>query len=345
MPDDTNQHMGTFRNQLNLTNVTLPETLTKIGAYAFFGCKSLTNINFPSAIASIGNSAFYNCTSLVINDLSLPNLTSLGQNAFYGVKIKKISNLGKMTALPTATTNTQNFGSKSVLEEFVIPSGITTLPSYTFYGYKTLASIHPEGSTSAFDLGDITSIGESCFNGCTGLTETPDLTKIKTIGDSAFEGVSKINFGDLILPNLTSIGIRAFYLGGAGLRRILDLGSITTLQANDATSVNGTFVRCSALELAILPSTLTTMGTSWQPFVNCTKLSTMIIRAETPPSLGRWFALGQHVSSSLKIYVPDISVEAYKSATNWTSHSSIIFPITQLETDNAELYAEISQYL
>ena len=194
-------------------------------------------------------------------------------------------------------------------------------------------------------MGDITSIGESCFNGCTGLTETPDLTKIKTIGDYAFEGVSKINFGDLILPNLTSIGIRAFHLGGAGLRRILDLGSITTLQADNRTNANGTFVKCSALELAILPSTLTTMGTSWQPFVDCPKLSTMIIRAETPPSLGSKFALGHHVSSSLKIYVPDVSVEAYKSATNWTSHSSIIFPITQLETDNPTLYAEISQYL
>lgn len=149
----------------------------------------------------------------------------------------------------------------------------------------------------------------------------------------------------MILSNLTIIGQRAFYLSGAGLRRILDLGQITTLPANNGTNVNGTFVYCSKLELAILPSTLTTMGTSASPFIGCTKLSTMIIRAETPPSLGSKFGLGQHVSWSLKIYVPDGSVEAYKTATNWASHASIIFPISQLVTDNAELYNEISQYL
>ena len=71
----------------------------------------------------------------------------------------------------------------------------------------------------------------------------------------------------------------------------------------------------------------------------------MIVKAETPPSLGGKFERGFHVSSSLHIYVPDGSVEAYKTATNWASHASIIFPISQLISDNAELYNEISQYL
>lgn len=336
---------GTFNGCTSLIEFVCPETVTSIGQNAFRGCKSLSSFNMPTALTKLAEEAFCNCTSLVIEDLSLPNLTSLGQNAFYRVKIKKISNLGNIKKLPTATPSTQNFGSKSVLEEFVIPSGVTILPSNTFYGYNVLASIHPEDSTSAFDLGDAIEIGENCFRNCTGLTGTPDLTKIEKIWNFAFEGAQNIAFGDLILPNLTTIGIRAFNLNGAGLRRILDLGQITTLPANNGTNVNGTFVSCSKLELAILPSTLTTMGTSWQPFINCHKLSTMIIRAETPPSLGSKFELGYHVSSSLKIYVPDASVEAYKSATNWASHASIIFPITQLVTDNAELYNEISQYL
>lgn len=139
-------------------------------------------------------------------------------------------------------------------------------------------------------------IGRECFSGCSKLTSINIPQGVEQILDLAFEGASKINFGDLILPNLTTIGQRAFYLNGAGLRRILDLGQITTLPANNGNNVNGIFVYCSELELAILPSTLTTMGTSASPFIGCTKLSTMILKAEIPPSLGVKFALGQHVS-------------------------------------------------
>lgn len=422
------------------TTITTFEELKEFGVTSlwesvFNGCTSLTKIDL-SKIISIGSSAFYNCTSLEIEDLSLPNLTSLGVNAFNGVKIKKISSLGKLQKLPAADTNeVKNYGSVETLLEVTLPDTITIIPANSFYGYKYIERVVarnvevingnafngcillndinlqnvktiglaafqnckldgelslPNASgdigfrafagtkiTSVTTLGSITSlcsstawdgngygvfqkctelqsvvlpetlkiIGRSCFNGCSKLTSINIPQGVEKILDNAFEGSSKINFGDLILPNLTSIGIRAFFLSSTGLRRILDLGHITTLPANNGTGASGTFVNCSALELAILPSTLTTMGTSRQPFIGCPKLSTMILKAETPPSLGSKFALGQHVSSSLKIYVPDASVESYKSATNWVSHASIIFPISQLDTDNAELYAEISQYL
>lgn len=81
IPDDTNQYQGTFRNQLNLTDVILPETLTKIGKRAFSGCKSLANINFPLALASIGDNAFNGCSSM--KSIELPStMTSIGANAF-----------------------------------------------------------------------------------------------------------------------------------------------------------------------------------------------------------------------------------------------------------------------
>ena len=82
-----------------LTNVTLPSSLITIKANAFNGCTALTNITFPTSLVTIGKNAFYNCTSLAIEDLSLPNLETLGSGAFNRVKISKISNLGKITAI------------------------------------------------------------------------------------------------------------------------------------------------------------------------------------------------------------------------------------------------------
>lgn len=329
---------GTPIEYANLSNV------KSIGIWCFAQCTSLTDIVSLERVTTIGEAAFKGCTALEIPELTMPNLTTIGDDAFDGVKVRKINGFGKMTSVAMRKGSNSRWGSKIYLTEVVLNNELVTIGSFAFYGYSKITSIHPQGSIKTFDLGNVTKIGNYAFQGCTGLTGTPDLTKITTIGDKAFESCNNVDFGDLILPNLTGIGLRAFYCS-KGPRRILDLGSITTLQANNGTSVNGTFVYNSNLTLAILPKTLTTMGTSWQPFIGCTKLSTMILLAETPPSLGSKFVLGQHVSSALKIYVPENSVEAYKTATNWSWHASIIFPISQLETDNAELYEEILIYI
>ena len=64
---------------------------------AFQSCSNLTTINLPETITTIGGAAFWECYSLVIDDLSLPNLTTLMDCAFRSTKIKKVSNLGNIT--------------------------------------------------------------------------------------------------------------------------------------------------------------------------------------------------------------------------------------------------------
>lgn len=180
-----------FKNCVNL--VTVDMSLQKIAAYSFYGCTSLKNIDLSNVI-SLGQNAFYNCTSLEIDDLQLPNLETLGQNAFYGVKIKKISNLGKITSLPTASSSSQNFGDKSVLEEVVLPSGVTSIPNYMCMGYTNTVIIAPK---------TITTIGEGAFNN-TGY------------------------FNDIDFPNLSTI--KAYAYRNTKISKILNLGVITNIQ-------------------------------------------------------------------------------------------------------------------
>jgi len=66
---------------LDISSVTLPDSVTGIGDYAFAGCLDLTNITLGNRLASIGSYAFDNCLSL--SSVTLPNtVTSLGEEAF-----------------------------------------------------------------------------------------------------------------------------------------------------------------------------------------------------------------------------------------------------------------------
>lgn len=134
--------LGVFRNQINLTEVHLPETLTTIGNACFELCSSLTDINFPLSLTNIGEYAFNGCTSLEIEDLSLPNLEAIGIMAFNRVKITNISNLGKLTSLPNLNVNQNIFGDKTTLTSVNLPSTLTSIGNSVFNGYSSLTSVN-----------------------------------------------------------------------------------------------------------------------------------------------------------------------------------------------------------
>ena len=69
--------------ECNLTSITIPNSVTSIGIYAFYGCTGLTGITIPNSVTSIGEVAFYGCSGLT--SITIPNsVTSIGDYAFYG---------------------------------------------------------------------------------------------------------------------------------------------------------------------------------------------------------------------------------------------------------------------
>ena len=70
-----------FKNNTEITSVTLPENVTTIEGQAFMGCTALTDIDLGS-VQHISSYAFDSCTSLN-NVVIPPTVTNIGVHAFY----------------------------------------------------------------------------------------------------------------------------------------------------------------------------------------------------------------------------------------------------------------------
>ena len=359
LPDGGNTR-GVFKGCKNLVSANLPSSLATIGAYCFQDDTALASVNYDwTKAVAINTNAFYNCTSLAFDELNLPNLTSLGQNAFYGVKIKKLV-LGALTALPAATTSTQNYGDKSVLEEVVLPQTLKSIPNGSFYRYTNcvIEDLNLPNLTSlgggAFNgtklrritsLGSVTSLPNnassagSMFYNCKELTYVSQEVFDKlTYLASAFEGCSNLVIEELRLPSLTGTLTGAFM--GCTIKKIVDLGSITNFFGDGALG-RSTYPFGKEYTVMVLPVTLERIDR--YAFVGDANMQALIIKAVTPPSLAAYAFSGS--KATCPVYVPDESVSAYQTATGWTDWASRIRGIGQLATDNPTLYAEIQQYL
>lgn len=56
----------TFLRNTKIVSVTVPDTVTRIGNSAFYGCESLESIVIPASVTTFGNSVFANCENLTI---------------------------------------------------------------------------------------------------------------------------------------------------------------------------------------------------------------------------------------------------------------------------------------
>ena len=116
----------TSQTTKNLTNVELPEGVTHIGYYAFYGQKKLTSIHLPSTLVEMGKMyrtttgttlgyVFYNCTGLT-NVTFAPNC-----------KLDTIYN--------------RTFYACTSLESIEIPAAVKVIDTYAFSGCSALKSI------------------------------------------------------------------------------------------------------------------------------------------------------------------------------------------------------------
>jgi hypothetical protein len=116
-----------YISKKSLKNITLPSSLTSIGASAFRSCTGLTSITLPNSVTSIGSFAFSNCNGLT--SITLPSsLTTISSSAFSGC-----DGLTTIT-LPSSLTTISNsaFSNCYELTSITLPSSLTSIGDYAF---------------------------------------------------------------------------------------------------------------------------------------------------------------------------------------------------------------------
>ena len=114
---------------IEITNLIIPNSVTSIGDNAFYGCSGLTSVTIPNSVTSIGAQAFSECSGLT--SITIPNsVTSIGAQAF-----SNCSGLTSVT-IPNSVTSIgyAAFSRCSGLTSVTIPNSVTSIGYAAFEG-------------------------------------------------------------------------------------------------------------------------------------------------------------------------------------------------------------------
>ena len=189
-----------FENNVNITKVTLPETLSDIGNLAFTGCTALESIDLPDGLQYIGMRAFSGSglKSLNIPDSVVSTPYSIVDNC---VNLESIKLSNRMQDI-----NSKCFYNTPKLKSVTLPESVSSIWAEAFVGSgiesikipKNVRCIYESAFENTkirsieFEKGSVLeSIKENAFKGCSELKSIVIPATVKVMGESVFYGWGK----------------------------------------------------------------------------------------------------------------------------------------------------------
>ncbi len=387
-----------FSGCSRLTSIEIPKFVETIGFASFAACTDLTNIKIPELVKSIGESAFQWCSGLA--SVRIPeSVTSIGDMAFNECsglesvfvewtdadKILALSN----GAFPYETCNlyvpegtTDIYSGKDCWKKFksiniFIPFNQIwytssdgekiELTDYSVFGATYKSNEYGGGKGIITFEGDINTIGNQAFQGCSNLTSIRIPESVASVGIKAFYQCSRLT--NIELPkSLQSIGEAAFEQCSS-LASIEMPNSVTSIEnytfngcqilasitlPESVTSIGDyAFYNCSSLANVILPNSLKSIGC--EAFFHCSNLQSITL-PESLESIGEQAFYGTGLKSifvewtddykipdlkeiqfpyeTCNLYVPYGTTKIYKEKSLWATFKSINEPNLHIEDGN-----------
>jgi hypothetical protein len=229
-----------------ITSITIPDSVTSIGAKVFYACVRLKTVNLPAKLETIGTSAFMGCSSL--ENIVIPNsVTSIESGAFSDC---------------------------NALKTFTLPENLIDLEGGVFMGCISLESISL--------LDSLTIIRRETFSGCIALKSIKFPAKLQSIGFNAFKGCTSLK--TIALPDsVTEMHQGAF--AGSGLTEVIFPQELTKISIGaQYISDYGSFAGCTNLKNVTINAKLADLGGNTFGGRNvpaCTALETITFNGNT----------------------------------------------------------------
>lgn len=338
-----------FEGCSGLSAVVIPNSVTYLGVDAFARCTSLNSIDIPSSVTKIDQLAFSNCSGLTTVTLGA-GVTNIAAKAFNGCSA--LTTISCLAATPPTMGNSDCFESSTYSSATLKVPGaslnayksadwwrkfntISTLP-FDFYVngiyYKKISSnsvavtyreILAESYTGNVNIPssikvnnvtyNVTAIGDYAFYMCKKVTAVNLPSSIISINSCAFEKCSGLT--SVVIPNsVTTLGLDAF-ASCTGLRKIEIPASVTTIG-------DLAFYKCSGATTLTIGAGTKNIGED--AFNGCSALTGIVCNAVTPPVMKNKSCFDDNIYNSARLYVPNRSLSAYKSADWWRMFNIII---------------------
>ena len=306
-----------FFDCLNLTSISIPNSVKDIGEWAFAGCSLLSSIDIPNSVISIGNNAFAGCLSLKY--ISIPeSVICLNGNPF-GDCVGEIECLSANfiyeddVLFNKDKSEIISFRNQEI-ESYIIPDSVTSIGDGAFWCCSSLSSL--------FIPNSVTSIGDGAFEGCSSLSSLviPDCVvnikgnpfcywkgKLECLSASfIYEDNVLFNMDKSKLISYRNQEAKSFIIpnGVMSIEKYAFSGCSSLISISVPKSVNsigdGAFDGCSSLSSIAISDSITSIS-AWT-FDGCKSLRSLII-PDSVTSIGNEAFRG--CSSLCSLVIPD----------------------------------------
>jgi hypothetical protein len=293
----------TFQGNTEITSFEEFEEFNSVAiieSNAFDGCNRLTSIIIPNSVSELKYLAFGYCSSL--RKINIPSsIMRINDYVFHGVD-----------ATDVYVDSFEHIFEISYADNASLPTSTKDYTNLYVGGEILTEAIIPDG---------VTFVPSRFLSNNRNIVKATLPNTVTTIMDHAFYNCENLESECFVIPEgVTVIKYNTFYK--CTKIRSFSLPQTLTEIGNYAFASSGDYTEIK------IPSGVATIGNA--AFWGC-NITNFVCYAKTPPKIENYAISGKN------IYIPDESVEDYKSATNWSAYADRIKPLSEyVEPTNNE---------